>query len=125
VLHATPRILSEADRQLARSFKFARYARRFDWLAVHYDWPAVDGGQSRRLSILYYAIRDRLLNSANGLFNGRINVVCVLSKFVVNNTAVNICVSDIVGLFTFDSHWFYVFRTRVLNNIAILEKTTC
>jgi hypothetical protein len=50
-------------------------------------------------------------------------VVCVLSKLVVNNTAVNICVSDIV--FTFDSHWFYVFRTSVLNNIAILEKTTC
>jgi hypothetical protein len=101
----------------------SRYAKRFDWLAVHYDWPAVDGGQSRRLSLLYYAIRDRLLNSANGLFNGRINVVCVLSKLVVNNTAVNICVSDIV--FTFDSHWFYVFRTRVLNNIAILEKTIC
>ena len=123
MLHATPRILSEADRQLARSFKFARYAKRFDWPAVHYDWPAVDGGRSRRLSFLCYAIRDRLLNGANGLFNGRINAVCVLSKLVVGDAAVNICVSDL--LFTFDSHWFYVFRTRVLENIAIREKTTC
>jgi hypothetical protein len=104
VLHATPHILSEAGRQLARSFKFARYAKRFDWPAVFYDWPAVDGGQSSRLNLLYYAIRDRLLNSANGLFNGRINVVCVLSKLVVGDTAVNICVSDII--FTFASHWF-------------------
>jgi hypothetical protein len=78
-----PRHATEVGRQLARSLKFARYAKRFDWPAVHYDWPAVDGGRSRRLSFLCYAIRDRLLNSANGLFNGRINVVCVLSELVV------------------------------------------